>query len=76
MFVADTSCERCGEQLDESKAVWLELDSRTNLYHAPGAFPADGWSQGGFLFGSACAKAVLKAGGRLEPIRLRAKGVR
>lgn len=57
-------CERCGEKLDSSKAVWLELNTNTGLYHGEGKFPEGGLSQGGFAFGPACARAVLKAGGK------------
>ena len=57
-------CERCGEPLHPDREVWLELDQVTNLYHRPEAFPKGGVSQGGFAFGVACARAVLRAGGR------------
>lgn len=69
--MADTSyerCERCGEKLDPEKSVWLEQDTRTNLFHDPSVFPSDGISQGGFPFGSACAAAVIKAHGRCNRI--------
>lgn len=52
-------CERCEEQLKPGREVWLELNTRTGLYHAEGDFPADGLSQGWFTFGSACAKREL-----------------
>ena len=47
-------CTRCGEVLNEAKAVWLELDTRTGTYTAQPV--PDEHSQGGFIFGAACAK--------------------
>lgn len=61
-------CERCGEQLNPATLVWLELSFETNRYGAEGSVTA-AESQGCFTFGSACAKAVLKAGGKLTRIR-------
>jgi hypothetical protein len=72
-YVTDEACERCGENLNTRRAVWLELDQNTNLFYKPGALPAGAVSQGGFKFGSACAKKVLAAGGRNERIRHAAK---
>jgi hypothetical protein len=61
-------CERCGETLDNAKAIWLELSTRTGRYAKAGSVPeAD--SQGCFSFGSACARAVLKDGGKNKKIR-------
>lgn len=57
-------CERCGEALDPDKAVWLEQDANTNLFHDPEAFPKDGQSQGGFPFGTSCALSVMSNGGK------------
>ena len=52
-------CTRCGERLDPEKMVWLELDQRSGTYHDSGEIPAD-QNQGGFTFGSACAKRQRK----------------
>ena len=54
----DLYCNRCDEPLDPERAVWLELDTRTGIYHTEGQFPEDGLSQGSFEFGSACAKRI------------------
>lgn len=63
-------CERCGDQLDNTKAVWLELSTRTGRYSAKGVPAAE--SQGWFAFGSACARAVIKNGGECVHIKERA----
>jgi hypothetical protein len=55
-------CERCGQKLHPSKAVWLERSWRTNLYSKPGTVP-ESESQGGFAFGPDCARMVLINGG-------------
>lgn len=60
-------CERCGDVLDPDAAVWLELDTYSGRYLAPGVQPQ--LSQGFFAFGAACAKVVLANGGRNEMIR-------
>jgi hypothetical protein len=60
-------CERCGDALDADAAVWLELDTMTGRYLAPGATPQ--LSQGFFAFGDACAAKVLANGGENEMIR-------
>lgn len=59
-------CERCGEQLNERRAVWLEKSWRTGLFHAEGGAVPTEESQGGFPFGAACARAVLAAGGKVK----------
>jgi len=51
-------CERCGEKLNPTKAVWLDLSWRSNLYSAK-PWPEDE-SQGGFPFGAACSRAILR----------------
>lgn len=61
-------CERCGERLNEDRAVWLELNSNTGRYHPEGCVDSD-CSQGCFPFGKACSEAVLKAGGVNKKIR-------
>lgn len=58
----DHFCTRCGEPLDPTKLVWLELNTNTGHYATAGEVPEDK-SQGLFTFGAACAKRVLKAGG-------------
>jgi hypothetical protein len=51
-------CNRCDEPLKPERAVWLELDTHTGIYHSEGRFPEGGLSQGCFEFGSACAKRI------------------
>jgi hypothetical protein len=63
-------CERCGDKLDNTKAVWLELSTQTGRYSATGVPESE--SQGWFAFGSACARAVLKNGGKCVHIKERA----
>jgi hypothetical protein len=67
----DITCERCGEKLNQKTAVMLDLNVNTGLYRAE-AWPDDE-SQGGFWFGSACAKAVLNNGGECVHIGLAAE---
>jgi hypothetical protein len=55
-------CTRCSEKLDESRAVWLELDRDLLTYHLDGEVPPER-SQGGFPFGEACARTILKLDG-------------
>lgn len=50
-------CERCGERLNPIKAVWLELSNTDGNYYTN--IPKNHISQGGFSFGSACAKTQL-----------------
>jgi hypothetical protein len=64
-------CERCGQPLDESKAVWLELNKHSGKFLEVETVPAN-QSQGCFPFGEDCANAVRKAGGKLTRI-MRAK---
>jgi hypothetical protein len=61
-------CPRCGERLNVAKGVWLELNFTNTRYFVDGMVPPEE-SQGSFLFGKACAAAVLKAGGHNKPIR-------
>jgi hypothetical protein len=51
-------CERCGDKLNPSKAVWLELSNTDGKYYTE--IPSGHVSQGGFSFGKACAKTQLK----------------
>jgi hypothetical protein len=53
-------CACCGKELIDARAVWLELDSYTNLYHEREKFPLEGLSQGLFPLGRDCAKRELK----------------
>lgn len=54
-------CEHCGEELHPNREVWLELDQRTNKYVDPNKVNVPTkYSQGGFPFGKACARKVLK----------------
>lgn len=53
-------CERCGEILIAERAVWLELSLTDGKYYVPGYIPEGHESQGGFPFGSTCAKKQLK----------------
>jgi hypothetical protein len=60
--VPSTRCTWCGKRL-RGEPVMLELDQRTNTYHADGV-PAE-FSQGWFPFGADCAKTVqAKRGAR------------
>lgn len=56
-------CEHCDRKLNPNKITWLEHNSATGIYHVEGEVPEDN-SQGLFAFGSACAKTVLKNGGK------------
>jgi len=51
------TCTRCHGRVDPKKAVWLELNNKTNLYCEPGTVPERD-SQGGFAFGEDCARVV------------------
>jgi hypothetical protein len=51
-------CERCGEKLNPKTAEWLELSQTDGKYYI--TIPSNHVSQGGFSFGSACAKIQLK----------------
>jgi hypothetical protein len=58
-------CERCGETLIPGKVVWLELSNTDGKYYrikdlAERSIPEGHVSQGGFPFGSDCAKKQLK----------------
>jgi hypothetical protein len=60
-------CTECGQDLDSSKAVWLELNSHTGRWsRSDGECPASE-SQGWFIFGAACAKKVLREQRTLLP---------
>lgn len=57
-------CQRCGKILDHNDIVWLDLDLRDSTYHDI-PLPEE-FSQGGFPFGKACAKTVLKNNGKIK----------
>jgi hypothetical protein len=60
-------CEQCGRKLNYDKITSLELDNTTGLYHSlEEGIPAGHTSQGCFMFGSDCAKKILKNGGQLD----------
>lgn len=64
MTTNSLTCECCGRSLDEHKAVWLELDTRTGEYTS-GPVPEEA-SQGGFLFGVACARKADSSKTKVE----------
>lgn len=51
-------CNCCDRQLNPKTQVFLELDQRTNTYTDTGDVP-ERYSQGGFVFGAACAKRQI-----------------
>lgn len=61
-------CDRCGERLERTTAVWLELDSSTGHFHKAGIVKPSN-SQGFFSFGPRCAKNALKASSSKTKIR-------
>lgn len=52
-----TRCPICQKPI-KSGGVFLEYNRRTNTWHEPGTVPAAD-SQGGFIVGTACARAAL-----------------
>ena len=61
-------CQNCGQKLRTGKEQWLELNTRAGTYHVDGVPSED--SQGGFAFGTACAKSVVRNGGYLtQPLK-------
>jgi hypothetical protein len=62
------NCQRCGELLNNHNIAWLELSTSSGLYYESGYVPT-AESQGFFPFGVSCARAVVKAGGKLKRIR-------
>lgn len=52
-------CERCNEKLNPKKIVWLELSQTNGYYYEYDHLPEGHISQGGFVFGSICAKNEL-----------------
>lgn len=61
-------CARCDEILNDQRMVWLELSFVTGKFSKEGTVPV-AESQGCFPFGSACAAAVIKAGGRCRKMK-------
>lgn len=56
-----TFCHRCGDRLDDAAATWLVLSWANGRFYATEAeAEAAGGSQGGFPFGSACAKRQIR----------------
>lgn len=53
-------CTHCNEILNPKKIVWLELSNTDGRYYS--RIPDNHVSQGGFPFGSACSKKILKNG--------------
>ncbi len=59
--VPDGGCTYCGAKLNPNRTAYLEKSFKTNRWYKPGECPPDE-SQGGFPFGTACAKRVLSGG--------------
>ena len=57
-----TYCWRCGDKLDEAKAVWLALGNLGRFYATEAEADSTGHNQGCFAFGSACSKRELRCG--------------
>lgn len=56
MKTPDLTCERCGAPLNEGRAVWLEMSTKTGKYTDPVKHPLpEDESQGCFPFGKDCA---------------------
>ena len=51
-------CERCGEILIPERVKWLELSITDGNYYE--TIPEGHESQGGFTFGSTCAKKQIQ----------------
>jgi hypothetical protein len=51
-------CTRCDEVLNPNKVEWRELSNTDGKYYVN--LPEGHISQGGFPFGTACAKTQLK----------------
>lgn len=54
-------CERCGESLNPTRAIWLELSMTDGRYYK--MLPEGHLSQGGFSFGKDCANKTLNEAG-------------
>jgi hypothetical protein len=51
-------CERCDEELNPERVVWLELSNTDGKYYKN--IPEGHISQGSFGFGISCSKTQLK----------------
>lgn len=58
MVLKVIKCERCGEVLQPERVVWLELSITDGKYYF--TLPEDHESQGGFAFGSTCARKQIE----------------
>jgi hypothetical protein len=58
MITHPIKCERCGEVLITERIVWLELSIDDGKYYEN--LPIGHQSQGGFPFGSTCAKKQIE----------------
>lgn len=58
MITQPKKCERCGEILITERVVWLELSITDGNYYF--TLPEGHLSQGGFPFGSTCAKKQIE----------------
>lgn len=56
--ISSVWCERCKKPLMPEKALWLELDMDTGLYHT--SIPKGHKSQGMFPFGADCEAIELQ----------------
>ena len=55
----EETCERCGEPVNTSTAVWLTVDLRTSQYAESGTIGYP-YAYGQFAFGKHCAELTLK----------------
>jgi hypothetical protein len=62
-----TRCHNCGEKLDlENCIAWLWMDGDTHTYYrGEEEIPEGHLNQGAFIFGIACARSVIRNGGKL-----------
>lgn len=51
-------CYKCGREIRDAKAVDLELNCMTGIFHKPGTIP-ESESQGCFKFGPGCWKKAI-----------------
>jgi hypothetical protein len=62
-----TYCTNCGEKLSLNNAMaWLAMDGTTHTYHKTDTeIPSNHIHQDFFIFGIACARSVIRNGGKL-----------
>lgn len=60
----ETRCTCCNRELYGHACRFLELDQRDQTYHDRMDVPTDR-SQGWFPFGLACARRIIKQGGKI-----------